>query len=67
MTHPFVFGSKVIADDDASNPMTVIGILYVPESAVSIKLAYWCNGDHKEVWIDAWRLAPYIDPRKKSL
>lgn len=60
MTHPFAFGEKVAADGDRGNPLTVIAILYAPEAAVSVKCAYWCNGDHKEVWIDAWRLTRII-------
>lgn len=54
--HPFEFGDKVMADCDPAMPMTVIAIMYVPDHAVSVKCAYWCNGDHKELWIDSWRL-----------
>lgn len=59
---PFDFGTKVIADGDAGNPMTVIGVLVAPENAASVKCVYWCNGDYKEVWIDAWRLLPVVTP-----
>lgn len=56
VTHPFEFGAKVLADGDSENKLTVIGFLYVPNTAISVKCTYWCNGDNKEVWIDDWRL-----------
>lgn len=60
MKHPFEFGSKVLADSDTEFPMTVIGFLYAPGAAISVKCVYWHNGDQKEVWIDAWRLKQWI-------
>lgn len=62
--HAFAFGDKVVADGDISNPMVVGAFLYSPTCAVSVKCFYWCNGDHKEVWIDLWRLTAFVDPRR---
>lgn len=56
--HRFEFGEKVLADGDDSNPMVVTGALYRPNAAVEFECAYWCNGDHKSVWVPGWRLSP---------
>lgn len=57
MDHQFPFGAKVISDGDACNKMVVIGVLYRAAGAAEYQCAYWCNGDHKEVWIADWRLS----------
>lgn len=54
--HPFQFGERVIADGDADNRMVVTSIAYTKDAHPLVQVSYWCNGDHKEVWIAAWRL-----------
>lgn len=46
-----------MADGDRDNVMIVIGVLYRPNASVEFECAYWCNGDHKTVWVPGWRLS----------
>jgi hypothetical protein len=55
--HSFEFGQQVICDGHSDNPLTVVAVEYRP-GTISFECAYWCNGDHKTVWVQSWRLTP---------
>lgn len=56
MDLPFKFGQKVYADGDMNCAMIAAGFLYQAEGSIFVQCKYFANGQHVEVFVEAWRL-----------
>lgn len=54
MSHAFEYGARVLVDGQDIGAI-VTAFSYRP-GLEDAEVSYWCNGDHKSVWLPLWRL-----------